>query len=83
MVEEDVLQLDVSVDDSLVVDVSEALHHLEEVSLGSVLAQAPRVEDKVAEVSSRQEVHGDAEEVMVRADFEDPNNIGMDGSVSP
>ena len=88
MVEEDVLQLDVSVHDSLVVDISEALHHLKEVSLGSVLAQAPRVEDQVAEVSSRQEVHGDAEEVLVRADFEDSNNIGVvqsrhDGRLSP
>ena len=88
MVEEDVLQLDVSVDDSSVVDVLEALHHLKEVSLRCVLAQAPGVEDQVAEVSSRQEVHGDAEEVVVSANFEDPNNVGMvhfrhDGGLSP
>ena len=77
MVEEYVLQLDVSVDDAILVDVIKTAEKLLEVELADIFLKTSKlaVGDQVAECSPVVELHGETEELCVRANLVELDNI--------
>ena len=79
MVEKHVLELDVSVDDSSLVDVLQTAENVLEVDLGDVFLEATKsaVSDEVAKCSTLVQVHRKAEIVGVGADLVKLDDVGM------
>ena len=79
VVEKHVLELDVSVDDSSLVDVLQTAENLLEVDLGHALLEATKsaVSDEVAKCSTLVQVHRKAEIVGVRADLVKLDDVGV------